>query len=822
MQIGISQGRMRAGVYSGTHHRTYGVLGDEVNMAARLMMMAQPGQILVSDAAYESIANAFRFDTLPLTSVKGRREPMTLFALLERHTTTPTESSSYTLPLVGRTEELQQIERLLANVKLGHGQILALEGEAGVGKSRLIAEVIQRATDQGWAVHSGACESYGANSSYLVWHAIWRGLLGIDATAATEKQINAVTEWLHALNPHWVQRLPLLDVILQLPIAENNLTRSLDARLRKTSLHYLLIDLLRSSTATQPTLIVLEDCDWLDPLSYELFQALSRAITDRPVCIALVCRELSAERSEEIAALSHATQLQLEQFSHDEAAQLMTQKLLQLSGSESQVPEELVERLVEQSQGNPFYLEELTTYLYYHGLPAQNGHEPTSTDLPDSLQRLVLSRLDQLSESQKITARVASVVGRVFRAAWLWGAYPTLGDPVQVQTDLTALYQQDLTVLDPAEPELTYFFKQVITQSVTYESLPHAIRAAIHDHIGQFIETIYAETLDQYLDLLAHHYDNSDNTAKRREYLLRAAEAAQAQYANLAAIDYYRRVLPLLSAHEQIDVQLKLSKVLEVTGQWDEAKTYYQRALDKSQQSDDQSAQARCEMVLGELLHKQGEFDEAWTWLGRAKSAFEALDDPAGVGQVLHYMGTMAAKQGDYERSHTLYHQSLIIRRTLDDRRSIGRLLSNLGIVARRQGNLSVAQSLYEQSLAVRRELDDRSGIAITLNNLGNLTLDQGDLNAARQLLEEAVAIHRQVGDLWEIGNSLNNLGNVVRAQGDYAAARALYGESLTINHYVADKYALAYLFEDVGCLLALQGQSKPALRLVAAAFCPP
>jgi len=839
VQIGLSQGRMRAGVYGGTSHRTYGVLGDEVNMAARLMMKAKPGQILVSEGAQQSIADAFLFKRLPPMHIRGKRDAVAVYALTDRHTSTLTHAASYALPMVGRTEELAQFMQLLTKARQGDGQIVLLSGEAGVGKSRLVAEIVQRAEQKGWKIHSGACESYGSNSSYLVWHPIWRGLLGVNAKSTNAERVAALTEILRSHNPSWLQRLPLLDVILQLPIPENSLSRSLDAKLRKASLHYLLIDLFRAQTTARPSMIVLEDCDWLDPLSDELLQAISHVIAEQPVCIVIAYRELLPAHTATIAALPNTTQLHLKQFQAAEATKLIALKLDQLSGGQFTKPERtiarsteaitesftesLIARLVEQSQGNPFYLEELATYLYYQGISRSNSNNTTSNnttqaDLPDSLHRLVLSRLDQLTESQKITARVASVIGRVFRAAWLWGAYPSLGDPEQVHTDLMVLQQQDLTMPEAGEPELTYLFKQVITQSVTYESLPFAMRSTIHDQIGQFIEQRYEDTLEQYLNLLAHHYEHSENSAKRREYLLRAAEAAQAQYANQSAIDYYRRVLPLLLPNERVDVQRKLGQVLELTGEWQAAEHCYLQGLAEAQKLNARSGQAWCETAIGELFRKQGQYDEAMRWLEQAQAKFEDIDNLAGLGQVLHYKGTMAVQQGDYENAQTFYSQSLSIRQQIGDQQQAAYLLGNMGIVARRQGKSIEARSLYEESLLLRRELGDRWGVANSLNNLGNLLLDQGEFSIARQQLEEAVALQREVGDRGMLGISLHTLGNVARAQQDYPAARTLYSESLTIYHDLGDKFYLAYLLEDLAWLVAKQDQGEPALRLVGAA----
>jgi tetratricopeptide (TPR) repeat protein len=387
-----------------------------------------------------------------------------------------------------------------------------------------------------------------------------------------------------------------------------------------------------------------------------------------------------------------------------------------------------------------------------------------------------------------------------------------------VRADLQALCGLDLTLLDTPEPELTYLFRHIICQEVAYESLLYATRAMLHGQIGAFIERTYASTLQQYLNLLAFHYEHSENEPKKREYLLKAGEAAQADYANEAAIAYYRKVVPLLSAGERISVLLKLGKVLELTGEWQETREAYDRALALAEETGDRRDQAWCETAIGELRRKEGQYEQASTWLERARARFAALGDEGGVAQVLHYAGTMADQQGDVAAARSLYRQSLAIRRRLDDKPAIGSLLSNLGIVDFRQGDLESADAFLQESLAVRRETNDRWAIAITLNNIGFLYLDQGRHEEARSRLEEALSLQRQVGDRWMIGNALNNLGNVARDQGRYAEAGGLYGESLTIYRVLGDKWALAYLLENVGGLAALQEGAWRALRLTSAA----
>ncbi|MCX6046842.1 MAG: tetratricopeptide repeat protein [Chloroflexi bacterium] len=822
VQIGISQGRMRAGAYGGANHRTYGVLGDEVNMAARLMMAAKPGQILVSLAAQRSISQGFIFEELPSIRVKGKSEPAIIFALSDTrqpggfHHATP----AYTLPMVGRQTELALITQKMAQAAHGRGQIIGITGEAGLGKSRLVTEMLRLAGEQQFSVYGGESESYGINSAYLAWQPVWRSLFGLDATWPVRRQMRALQNKLEEIDPTLVARLPLLGAVLNIELPDTTLTQSFDAKLRKTSLEALLVDCLRAAARKSPLLIVLEDCQWLDALSHDLVEAMGNAIADLPVLLVLAYRPLEQARlrTTRISQLPYYTEIQLAPLGFEEATQFVGVKLAQMLGADLPASPTLIKRITTEAQGNPFYIEELINYVHYRGVNFADSAALEQIELPDSLQRLVLSLVDQLSESQKITVKVASVIGRVFRAAWLQGAYPELGDLSRVSADLQILQQQDLMLLEPAEPELMYLFRQVITQGVTYESLPFSMKSVLHEQIGQFIEQAYPDLLNQYLDLLAYHYDRSDNQLKKRHYLLRAGEVAQSNYANTAAIDYFTRLLPILSDAERGEVLLKLGQVLDTVGDYEQADLRFRTALGLAEEQHEPRLQTECQIALGELRRKQSQYAEAAAYFAQAQALAEQINDRAGVAKALICAGTLAVQQGDYTAAHTLYVQSLAIRRQLNDQPNIANLLNNMAIVATTQGDFAGAHTMFDESLTVRRSLQDKWGVANSLNNLGELALIQQTYNEAYAYLEEAVNTLREIGDKWELGNALVTLGNALRAMGEYRAAYPLYQESLQINRDLGDRRTLAYLLENIGVLFALQGEAERALKLVGAA----
>jgi class 3 adenylate cyclase/tetratricopeptide (TPR) repeat protein len=821
VQVGLNRGTMRTGAYGGTSRRTYGVLGDDVNLAARLMEQAAPGQVLVTGKVQGDCPTEFGWEALPPLRAKGKSAPVAVFGLLEprtaaRHTVLAPEPGQ---PMVGRTAELARSEDRLARVLAGSGQVLGITGEAGMGKSRLVAELVQRAHAAGMALYGGAAESFGTNTSYLPWREVWQEFFQVDLQAPRARQLQVLERCLAAVGPGLPARAPLLGGVLNLDLPDNDLTRHFDAKLRKASLEDLLLECLRHRVRQGPVLLVLEDCQWLDPLSRDLLECIARAAASLPLFILLAYRppESSAARPLDLAGQAHFTELTLAELPAHEAEALLHFWLRQIFGDNAKASVELQARLLARAQGNPFYLEELLRYLHDQGVDPGATLRPQELELPVSLHSLILSRIDRLLESQKATLKVASVLGRLFPAAALWGIGTHLSEP-QVRADLHALTRAELTVEDQPEPELVYLFRHVVTQEVTYESLAFSTRAALHHAIGLYLESQGPEAVARNLDLLALHFDRSPDTAKRRHYLLRAGEAAQVRYANAAALDYYERALALLEPADQPPVRMKLARVLERVGCWTEAQAQYQTVLSLAAEHKQRPAQAAAYTALGELHRKRSAFADAVRCLELARALFVELRDEAGRAETLHYAGSVAAQQGHYDEACALYQRSLEIRRRLRDRPAIASLLSNLGIVAWCRGEFSDARAYYEAALHLRREIGDRWAIAVSLNNLGLVLRDLGDVAGARSMLEQALALSREIGDRWSVANTLSSLGDVALTQNELDAARGFLFESLGISRDLNDRQAQTFLLDFFSVLAAKRGRAPDAFRLVGAA----
>jgi adenylate cyclase len=822
LQMGITQGVMRVGAYGGKTRKVFGATGDDVNLAARLMTTADVGEILLSGHVHKAVMEQFTFEPRPPLPMKGKAEPLPVFAVTgeSQRRAVRLQEPNYSLPMVGRQAELKLVEEKLDLAREGKSQVIGIVGEAGMGKSRLVAEVIRSARRKGFVGFGGACQSDGIHTPYLAWKSIWGAFFEVDPDSPLKKQMRNIEGEIEDRTPDRVEAMPLLNVVLDLNIAENEFTKNLEPKIRQSALHALLEDCLKAQAADEPTLIVIEDLHWIDALSHDLLEGLARALANYMVCFVLAYRppELQRLQAPRLETLQQFTRIELRELTAAEAESAVRAKLLQLYPARSGVlPEGLVDALMRRAQGNPFYLEELLNYVRDRGL---DPSDIQNIELPDSLHTLILSRIDQLSEHEKTTLRAASIVGRSFRANWLTGYYPELGSFPQVKAALDELHKLDITPLDSPEPELAYLFKHIVTHEVTYESLPFATRATLHEQLARYLEDQVGAThtpsghfASPLLDVIAYHYLRSENKEKQMEYLHKAGEAAQKNYANDAALEHYGQLLPLLmDDKEKTQIHLKRGEVLGLIGKYDDAESDFRAAFDSAK--NEPALKASAQYALGKLSRFRGDYAPALEWLRQAKEARTQLEDTAGLVHVLSEMGFVLYRKGEYEQARQPLNEGLALAREAGNNLNTAMALTNLGGVAYLQGDYAAARRLFEESLALRREMGDKAGIAGLLGNLGNLALHQGDHAAARGLYEECLARQREMGNKQGIALMLVNLAAVAHAQKDYAGARALCEGSLALNREMGDKFGITWSLSKLGFVAMDQGDNVAARAL--------
>lgn len=869
LQIGITNGVMRIGACGGRTRRTYSALGDEVNLAAGLMTSAAPGEILISERVRKAIADEFVVEPRPPMSMKGKTDLLPVFVVfgMKQHRAIRLQEPTYALMMIGRQREMTRLVGKIEMVGRGRGQIIGITAEAGMGKSRLVAEGIRLAHRRGLIGYGGACQSDGINSPYLVWRAIWSAFFDINPSLPLRKQIRSLEAELEDRIPEHIDALPLLGTVLGLPIPENDFTRALQPKDRKVQLETMLVKCIESAARetaeeNRGLILVLEDLHWIDPVSFDLLELVARTVEDLPVLILMTYRLLDTHSQQQairrLEPLDHFTQIRLDELSTDETGQVIRSKLHNLFPERGgALPPLLMQRITSQAQGNPFYAEELLNYLHDRDIDLSDANAVHQLELPTSLHSLILSRIDQLTASQQITIKVASIIGRIFRFQDLHSYYPSLGTAEQLKANLQELERLELTPLESPEPELAYLFKHIVTQEVGYESIAFATRVRLHGQYARYLENAYPDRMDQLAPQLAFHFERAQVPEKACFYLLKAGEQAAANYANDEALIYFNRTLSLLAtenARMRFETLLKRERVYDLLGK----RTEQRQDLDELSRLVNQFAdapflraqiavrQAKLEIDAGNYAAAKSSAQAALleiaadaqpelfvdalllearaTFLvGETISAQTQLETALALARAHHYargqynalaqLGLCIWYRGDNTGAAALLEQSLDqIRQASDIRREID-ILNNLGIVTKDMYKFTDALRYYEQAQKIAQKIGDRSGEASLLNNMGRACLVAGDYVKADLYCAQAAALAAEVHDLAIQGLALHNRSESYRELGQYVAAKNAAEESLILLHAAGYRVGEANTLENLALVEFSLGQHTQAFE---------
>ncbi|WP_202991977.1 tetratricopeptide repeat protein [Paractinoplanes lichenicola] len=810
---GLTTGPVFCGEVGSDVRREYAVVGDAVNLAARLMQAAPPGHLLVDRSTFERVSDVVEAEGPIEVAAKGKAMPVQSWIVRSVLESTPPGElpSPASSALVGRASEMARLEQLVSEVRTSRGRVVWLHGEAGIGKSRLAAETCRIAGELGFTGYSGSCRSHGTNASYLVWRSIWRELLDIDASLPLEEQRVALTARVSRYDETG-QRAPLVAAVVDLPMADNELTAQLDQAGRDVLLRSILIAILRERAQAAPLVLLLEDCHWIDPASLSLLDLLAARLADLPVLLVATSRELTPGT---LSGADHVVEMPLTQMTSADAQRLATLCLRERYGRDAVISARVVEQVDEQARGNAFYIEELIAYLHGNGFDPANAAGLAALHLPDSLQRLVMARIDQLTDDEKAAIKVASVIGRRFRPPWIASVYPKAGSSQQVATHLRHLHSLDITPRVNEGPEPEYEFKHPITQETAYQSITYDTRSALHEQAGLFVEEAFADRLAQYVDLLAHHYARTDRTDKQRIWFRAAGDRAKAIFANEAATQYYGRLLPLLPEAEQAALHVEIGTVQHHTGQWAEAERHYRLAMRAAEATGRRDIVAAGQRQLGDLLIYTSKPAEALDWLRSALAGFQSLGDASGLSRTMDRMTFVLFRQGEYAEAIATAERHLAMATAAGDLPAMCAALNHLGLCYLNTGRSENALDSLRQAFSTAEQARDRYWMLHGANNLGWAFVRNADHVQAIASYRRALDVARAIGARHTASITVGNMGEIYREEGDFSRARACALSSLRVAVELRDWASVVDKVTGLGAIAAAEGRTAEAQRLL-------
>lgn len=555
--IGIATGQAFCGAIGTATRREYTMVGDVVNLAARLMEAAQH-DIFCDTATYQAAVQRLEFTPLDAMSIKGKTLPVIAYrprgpikAVVRPRT-----------ELIGRSQERTAlVEKLQALLRGAQKNVVLIEGEAGIGKSRLAEELLRQA--QVLSVNSlvGSGDAIEKSTPYHVWRPTLYQLLHLEpGDGPDQRRLRVQQELEHfAKDAGQAERMqvlaPLLNAVLALDLPDNEITAQMSGEVRADNTRELLVMLLQKAARDAPLLLVLEDAHWFDSASWLVVRMVSQQV--QPLLMVVTTRPFDGAPPVEYVQLKNdpaAVYFKLSALSHGSTLALTCQRL-----GVASLPQPVVDFIYEKAEGHPFFSEELAYALRDAGvIEVANGvcrvaphiDDLRALNFPYTIQGVIVSRVDRLTPQQQLTLKVASVIGRLFAYSTLRDVYPVEPDKPRLSEHLQTLERLDLTALTSIEPDLTYIFKHIITQDVVYNLMLFAQRKQLHQAVAEWYEEQYADDLSPYYPLLVHHWGKAENEQKTLEYLDKAGEQALRDYANQEAVDFFSQALSMVTRSE--------------------------------------------------------------------------------------------------------------------------------------------------------------------------------------------------------------------------------------------------------------------------------
>ena len=761
LRIGINTGLAVAGAV-GDKESEFGVLGDAVNVAARLEQAAEPGEVLVGDATYRLASDLFAYEPHPPVAAKGKSAPLVAWRLIRVETAAKDRRRA---PLVGRDQEVGLLLDALDEAIAGKGHIVSIVGEAGLGKTRLVDELLADPRALGARVARARCSPYDTHRAYGAVSDLLRRALAIGTNAPTEIAHRMLTETVPGMEPEAAKLvLAALGYSLTLP--------PLSGETRRKLLDRAIRDLILRVARTQPVILALSEVQWADAASQELLAALAPALAGTAALFVTTYRpELNPPWS---TSRGHV-QIRLTPLEPSASASLL-QSLLPASA----LPQEAVDDIVARSAGSPTYIEETARWLVATGVVVEREDASPLADvsrmreLPDGLPMLLLRRAEPAVGPEKRVLHATAVAARACEPGLLRALF---GQDLDVDAALASLCARGLLEL---ASHGDYRFRQSLLRELVYESISTRNREDLHGRIGQVIESVMPEVAVQQPELLANHFAESTHVTRAIDYTMRSGDRAVALYALTDALHHYRAAA-------------RLAERLPGGGQSERARALVQ-ACDAARALGHEDALAIAEdalsgpladdVVRAALRRRAGEL------AARAHETQRSAEHLAEADRLTPAEGRERAEltlaKAYLARSDERPAEALAVGRTAvkealaaNDRGLALAAEEAVAVFAADSGSAEESLRATERCVEHATAIGDLSGLARALALLTYAALDRGELAKAEDLAHQLLGAESRLGNISGEAGALRALGRSFFGLGRFAEAEATLGRAL-------------------------------------------
>src|SRR5215510_11878543 len=615
VRLGLNTGLVVVGSIGDNLRMDYTAVGDTTNLAARMLNLAEPGQVVIAEDTHKAVSGYFVTRPLGERAIKGKVAPVGAYEVVRARglrTRLEVGAERGLTPFVGREYELTLLQERWASAQAGRGQVILLMGEAGIGKSRLLLEFQRRLADAPVTWLTGRCISYGKEMAYLPIIDLLKHNFQVEEGDDDAIVSAKIEQGMEALGAALQPSIPHIKYLLSVPPGDDAVLR-MDAQQRRLKLFEALRAMMLHGGQRRPLVLVVEDLHWIDKTSEDVLLHLADSLPAARVLLLVTYRP---GYQHPFGERTSTTRIGLRTLSDHDSLRLAAGMLAM-----SEFPPELRDLLVRKVEGNPFFLEEvLTSLLEVGALRQRDGRYVLTKPLseiyvPNTIQDVIMARIDRLEEAPKRALQLASVIGREFTVRLLErisDGHAPLERFLQDLQGLEFIYERSVY------PERAYMFKHALTHDVAYNSLLLQRRKALHRLIAMAIEDLYAERLPESYEMLAYHYERGEVWEKALEYLVKAGHKAQQAYANQEAREHYSRAVDICERlGEAVEPATRMTiyagkgAVHLLLSEFRASVEAQQCLLEVARQLGDQNKEAEALYQIGFGFHYAHEFEKA-------------------------------------------------------------------------------------------------------------------------------------------------------------------------------------------------------------------